>query len=144
MPDIENVRQPPSQGNIDQRPESTGGMVTFREYLARESDLLWDAHHREHDAITKALERAQQAMEHRLEGMNEFRAQLSDQVSTFMTREQIGEREKTIDLAVTQLREQVNLLDRWRAVMEGRLWALSVGFTIVTIAINVVARYLFH
>lgn len=64
----------------------------------RELDLLLNAHNREHDLHDRAhkvehemtqsaLTKADNALEIRLEGMNEFRAQLEKQAGAFITRE---------------------------------------------------------
>ena len=45
------------------------------------------AHDAEHAAVEKALTKADEGLEKRLEGMNEFRAQLSVQANTFISRE---------------------------------------------------------
>jgi cysteine sulfinate desulfinase/cysteine desulfurase-like protein len=49
--------------------------VSLKEYI--ETKLV---------ALEKATEEAKSSLEKRLEGMNEFRAQLKDQTSTFITR----------------------------------------------------------
>jgi len=64
----------------------------------REFQIRVDAHQREHDLHAKfhesehkmtetALNKADDTLEHRLEGMNEFRAQLEKQAAAFLTRE---------------------------------------------------------
>lgn len=73
--------------------ESSINLVT-----RRESEAAWAAHHREHDIHERshavehqmtqdALNKADLALERRLEGMNEFRAQLEKQAGAFLTRE---------------------------------------------------------
>lgn len=53
----------------------------------REHEVHAKAHDREHASTKEALDKADAALEVRLEGMNEFRAQLEKQSSTFLTRE---------------------------------------------------------
>lgn len=64
----------------------------------RENDIRWQSHDKVHDVhatshvdmhvLTKmALEKADEVLEKRLEGMNEFRAQLERQAGAFITRE---------------------------------------------------------
>lgn len=64
----------------------------------KEFQILFDAHQREHDLHAKshesehimserALTKADTGLERRLEGMNEFRAQLEKQAGAFLTRE---------------------------------------------------------
>jgi len=53
----------------------------------REHDLHERFHETEHIMTETALNKADSTLEHRLEGMNEFRAQLEKQASAFLTRE---------------------------------------------------------
>lgn len=68
-------------------------LVTHREFdyswnaHMREHQLHEDAHELEHAMTSEALTKADLALERRLEGMNEFRAQLEKQSGAFLTRE---------------------------------------------------------
>jgi hypothetical protein len=69
--------------------------VTLREFAERilaehreYENARWAAHHREHEVISRALDKAECAMASRLESMNEFRAQLNRQAETFVTQKQ--------------------------------------------------------
>lgn len=53
----------------------------------REHQLHENAHELEHAMTSEALTKADLALERRLEGMNEFRAQLEKQSGAFLTRE---------------------------------------------------------
>lgn len=73
--------------------DSDEKMITQREFQIRfeahqrEHDLHAKFHETEHGMTELALNKADQALERRLEAMNEFRAQLEKQSSTFLTRE---------------------------------------------------------
>lgn len=73
-----------------------------------------------------------QNMEHRLDGMNEFRAQLSAQQRTFVTRELFDTRTSFVD-------ERVNAINNWRSNMEGRMYVLASIPTVVAVVAGVVA-----
>jgi len=73
-------------------------MVKEQDVSRREFDYSWNAHMREHQLhenahelehtmTSEALNKADAALERRLEGMNEFRAQLEKQSGAFLTRE---------------------------------------------------------
>lgn len=49
----------------------------------KSSDIALDAHHKEHSLEKDARDKAEKAIDSRLLTMNEFRAQLKDQASTF-------------------------------------------------------------
>lgn len=67
----------------------------------REHDLHQSFHDSEHNMTELALNKADEALERRLEQMNEFRAQLEKQASTFLTR----------DLFDQYTKEQVNKIE---------------------------------
>lgn len=88
---------PPSQ-----RSPNHAEFVSLREYL--ESRIA---------AVEKAIEVANQAMQKRLEGMNEFRDTLRDQAGRFVTRD-----EMYIKLDV--INEQLKILQYFKASLEGK------------------------
>jgi len=91
----------------------------------RESDLLWSAHQREHSLhgeahelehrmTQEALEKADNSLERRLEGMNEFRAQLEKQAGAFLTREVfeafVKEQANKTELALSNMADKYDTL----------------------------------
>src|SRR5947209_3899361 len=72
---------------------------------------------REDDLI--AREKASQAVDRRLESMNEFRDQLREQASTFVTREFIEEQLKLRDVYQKTVSERFERLERWQAKVLG-------------------------
>ena len=72
-------------------------------------------------AQDKALELARQGIDKRLESMNEFRAQLNQQASTFMTREYYDAKHET-------MQKQVDELMLSRAELQGKASQGSVVF----------------
>jgi hypothetical protein len=74
-------------------------------------------------AVEKAAIQTASTLEKRLEGMNEFRAQLSHQAGTFLTRE-------AYQIAHEQLQKQVDELRMSRAMLEGKASQNAVMFSI--------------
>jgi hypothetical protein len=62
-------------------------------------------------SVERATTVASASMEHRLEGMNEFRAQLKDQVATFVSRDEFSIVRDKIDSDVRILRESKAAID---------------------------------
>ena len=85
--------------------ESSGNLISLREYVERLHAQYWAAHAREHELLQQAIDRDRLVMNTRLEGMNEFRAQLDKQQSTFITR--------------TEIRPLFQFVDRFWGVMAG-------------------------
>lgn len=96
--------------------------ITLRHYLEKRLDTYADAHKREHELIDKALGEDKNSMTKRLEGMNEFRAQLNNQANTFATKE-------SMDVAIRPLQQ---FADRFLGIVAG-LTALNVVVTYLII-----------
>ena len=77
----------------------------LRKAFDKLADERWSGHRREHDAERDARKVALEAMEKRLDGMNEFRDQLRDQAANFVRIEVLGSLEK-------QMREAIAALDK--------------------------------
>ena len=86
-------------------------------------------------ALEKATEIAANAMERRLEGMNEFRDQLKDQASRFVTRDEM-------DIQVGVNREAISDLRTFKDRLEGKASAQSVyiayAFALVSLVLSVI------
>jgi len=107
-------------------------------------DIRWQCHTDEHKQLAIALIKAEEAVNLRLEGMNEFRNQLSLQASTFLTRDAANEKERSYALIADAAEKRLGILERWQTGVDTKFWALGVAVTFFTIIINVLARYLFH
>lgn len=135
------------------------------------------------DAIEKSTALATVAIDHRLDGMNEFREQIHQQQLTFITKseynakhEDVIARIDTLTSALRDAREQhytffthseqevyakeivlrfetaekardaiiarVSVLERDYANLQGRIWALGIGMTVLTIAIAAVLHFI--
>ena len=83
------------------KPETTGHLLTeLRNMIFREMEMRHDAHQKalhtalaahqqQHADLDQARALAHASLEVRLEGMNEFRATLTQQAQTFISREEI-------------------------------------------------------
>lgn len=103
----------------------TSGGITLREYVetlvqvhARETATAFESHKREHILIQQALSKAEESMNRRLEGMNEFRAQLDKQQITFATREYVQ-----------------SMLDPIHKFQE-RFWGVLIGITLLNVMLT--------
>lgn len=109
--------------------ESRDSKETLRAVMAahaREHQLHEQAHVREHEMATIALNKAEDSMNRRLEGMNEFREQLNSQAAYFVTREAferyIKENELKTDTAISAL------TDKWETVAKSLVNAHNTDF----------------
>jgi hypothetical protein len=66
--------------------------------------------HTSFDSAAKAIEKAETATERRFEGVNEFRAQLSDQAARFVTRDELAALEDKLVGLVERNRSDVEQL----------------------------------
>lgn len=74
-----------------------------------------------------AVQKAEDAQEKRLEGMNEFRKTLTDQASTFVTRTDLDSTRALIGVQIAAQGTAANLLEKRVAGIEGRSTGLNQG-----------------
>ena len=121
-----------------------------------QSELVASAIEQRFQDIKESTALAASAVEKRLEGMNEFRAQLNTQASFFVTRSEIEDkvaagrvlqdtfekRVQTIEQnklnvsAHDALEQRMQKVEQAHANIEGRIWAIGVGFTVLTTIIS--------
>lgn len=77
-----------------------------------------------------AIQKAEMAIEKRLEGVNEFRGQLADQASTFMPRE-------VAEVAMNDLRKQIATLTARVDTAAGRTLGSSAAIGLILAAITI-------
>jgi len=82
----------------------------------------------------KAINNAANSVDKRLESMNEFRSQLKDQSSTFVTKEYY-------DGAHKDLSGQIELLKLYQANQEGRMWMFGTAIGVFVTFIQVIIYF---
>jgi hypothetical protein len=87
--------------------------VTLRDYMDRRFEDFDKAVLAAHNATERALEKADKATEKRFDGVNEFRAVLTDQQRTFLTRAEFESEHAS-------LIARVDSLEDWRASASGQ------------------------
>lgn len=136
------------------------------EGLRKQGDITWEAYKREtalhavnhaheHARDNEARQIALGGMEKRLEGMNEFRAQLKEQASTFATKEMLEQLRLRFDTLggqlptgyatkdiVEALDKRLDTLEKYQSNMQGRLWAMGAGIGAVVVLVNIAIRFL--
>jgi hypothetical protein len=93
--------------------------VTLREYL--EKIILL-----EFQSAQRAIEAATKTLDHRLEGMNEFRAQMEKERTQYVRVERFEAFEQRLEG-----------LEKRSANQDGRFWALGIGLTLLMFAVQV-------
>jgi hypothetical protein len=106
---------------------NTPDTVTLRDYVD------WRC-----KVIEEILKATAAALEHRLEGMNEFRAEMQDQRSMFMPRLEWELNDKVV-------KEDIRILRESKAQLEGKASATSVyiayAFSLVAMIMGLVASF---
>ena len=101
-------------------PPSHGDFVSLREFL--ECRII---------AIEKGIEVANNSMQARLSGMNEFREALRDQAARHVTRDEL-------DIKLENLAEQLRALQVFRAVLEGKASQTQANIILVIAIIGLI------
>lgn len=101
---------------MSSRPVET---VSLRDYVDIQFRLMQEEIDRRFIAELRAIEAAAVAMERRLDGMNEFRGQLSDTISRFESREYAESQREA-------LRERIEKVESEQSKARGRISAYAV------------------
>ena len=124
-------------------------LVTSRHFTVAESVSLREYIEARLEGMDKALNIASAQMNQRLEGMNEFRAQLSGQAQTFIPREEYRIQHESLDMKMTMaqrlciekyesLEKRVQQAELMKADVQGRIWATAVVVTLALAGIQIV------
>lgn len=125
------------------------GFITRREFdlwtnlHQREHESHSEAHDREHLMTQVALDKADERMNVRLEGMNEFREQLRMQTTTFVTKDMADVRhkgiEETLGLQVRDLHTRMESIETWKDETHGAitLARFALGASLLGIIISI-------
>lgn len=86
------------------------------------SDVLWEAHRKEHADLHESITLAREDMARRLEGMNEFRRQMSETEAKYLTRSEWHTNHESLEKQVRQL--------------ERLVWTAAGAATIIAFLLN--------
>lgn len=106
--------------------------VSLREYVDRlfeEREVRAELREKAH---LRALDHASRALEARLESMNEFRAQISQERATYVTRQLL---DQGVGARVQAIEQSMNNLI-------GRLWAVGVGITLGVAVLGLLSKWM--
>lgn len=134
-----------SNESTDQLQSAESLKISIRDYMREfvgsqvfivesKIDALRDLTAQQHDSSGRAIDKAEQQMNARLLGMNEFRDQLRDQAVTFARKEQLDE---TRDGLRTRLEVLEKLISNW----QGRLVIIGGAWALVVIIISALVNY---
>lgn len=112
------------------------------------SDERWLGHQREHDLLNRATDVAATTLDKRVEALNEFRAQLSEQSKSFTTRDLHDKLDQDFNRRLGTVIDRVILLEKGNVKEEGKnigqaatiatiIAAISLGGVVLSILINV-------
>ena len=131
--------------------------VPMREYIESLLNERGRAHPREHELLERSGQDTKQKLDNRMVGMNLFREQLREQAATFARADTIqgkidamAERMEKLEGALLSRMEananesnrRLTVLERAGANLEGRMWALGVGITLVVVVVNIALRFI--
>jgi biopolymer transport protein ExbB/TolQ len=107
-----------------------------------EHDAFEDAHTDLHRVEEKHRDEARDAMNERLKGMNEIRAQLNTQAATFQTLAAAGSEDKALHGRIDEMRERIVAIEKGDVKQEGRGLGQSATVAIIVGAIGLVGTIL--
>lgn len=102
--------------------------------IQRRSDELEKRITERASLLERALDKADEQMNKRLEGMNEFRQSMEDQRARLASRE-------LVDTLTGALEKRIRELENWSANVQGRLLVISGVWGLVVMFLSVLANY---
>ena len=77
--------------------------------------------------------------------MNQFRAQIQEERGEFLTKMEYESRHRELEVRLGTTKDatdkRISTLELAKSNMDGRLWALGAGVTVLTILVNMAFRY---
>jgi len=106
----------------------------------REHEQHGDFHDREHAATQKAIDKAEQTLGVRLEGMNAIREQLRDRAEDFLPSAVYNVQHDALIARLDRLADRMERNERWQSGIEGRTIgiaaAIGLAVTVFSVAIH--------
>jgi hypothetical protein len=108
--------------------------ITLKDYVDTLFRQYKESHDKEHRLIEKSVDAARDAMDIRLDHMNEFRAQIQSERGDFVTRERFN--------AVTEiLSTRLGNLEVAFSDFKGRVLGIGSGIAVFLVIIELVLRF---
>lgn len=120
------------------------GLVAQFDGICKKLDLIEKSIQKQLEMYEKSVTVAKNEMDRRLEGMNEFRAQLSSQTMTFISRKEVELLFEKAGLRIDTLSEKISLGKEFIAERKGSgRWSDHIITVLVSLAVFILARFLF-
>lgn len=127
--------------------------ISLREYiegklneLDKRVALVFQNHSSIHDSEYRALQKAAGDITSRLEGMNEFRAQISLERQLYVSRvlfdSERNALETKLEALINSNGHRITVLERAQSGAQGSMWMLGVVATILGVVVGLIFRYL--
>lgn len=119
--------------------------VTLRHYIEQLFESYKTHHNREHQLIAENVEHVSRALDIRLEGMNEFRAQILHERGAMVTNDKFEAKITALD-ATSQaqhdaMRARIVMLETGVAALRAQMVALGASITVGLLILELVLRF---
>jgi polyhydroxyalkanoate synthesis regulator phasin len=101
--------------------------VSLRDYIDTRIKAVEDRF----ASVERSTDIAANTVDKRLENMNEFRSQLNEQASHFITRTEHD-----------VLEARIQAIERSVANIQGRFWAFTIGLTVMAIIVSTIIHFI--
>jgi len=99
------------------------------------------SHMREHGMTELAVQKAEQAMQERLAGMNEFRAQITDERGSYLTKAEFARFEEGSNKELDAIRSTLGLQGNQWSNLQGKMAAFGAILIVISMVSMMVALW---
>jgi hypothetical protein len=116
--------------------------VPLKEYLEARVSSLEDKLALHISYGREAIDLARRIIDKRMEEANFVRDQLREQAATLVARESFDVTMRASSERMDRMLDRIILLEKEAANIQGRFWALGVAFAVISVFVQLLARYL--
>jgi preprotein translocase subunit SecA len=141
----ENCNMTPEDNYVSMKAYVDALFAQYKEAHSKEHEMLSKAIENSQKALEKAVDTAQAALNIRLEAMNEFRSQILSERGTFLTSEKFDakiQEIENVERAKTESKNlRLNALETGLANLRGRWAAVSASIAVVLMILELLLRF---
>jgi deoxyribodipyrimidine photolyase-like uncharacterized protein len=130
---------------LAETPRERNNRISLQEYFEAMFAQYKESHEREHVLLAKSVEHAKEAMNMRLEAMNQFRQQIQTERGSMLTCDKFETKHQALEMLVAAraklAEDRVNVLEVQLSNLKGRMGAIAAAISVGLVIFELVMRF---